>query len=270
MVVDAAGDAYVAGELDLYFSVVKFSGADGSETWRAEIDGTNTTFRIPQLAQSLALDASGNVIAAGHVNNAGTARDFAVVKLDAATGAELWRLTLDGGDGSPDIAYDVAVDASNDVIAAGKLELLGSDDDFTVVKIDGATGVVDGATSVVDGATSVVDGATRVVVVAASVEDVTGSSSTPIVGSQSAAASSSRSESRGSPTAPPRWRCRGRTPSPTEGPCTPSSTRGPPARDEYRKRRRIRKRTRTRKRLDSVPPPNHAPVSRRRRARSRF
>lgn len=141
VVVDAAGDAYVAGELDLYFSVVKFSGADGSEIWRAEIDGSNTTFRIPQLAQSLALDASGNVIAAGHVNNAGTARDFAVVKLDAATGAELWRLTLDGGDGSPDIAYDVAVDASNDVIAAGKLELLGSDDDFTVVKIDGATGV---------------------------------------------------------------------------------------------------------------------------------
>ncbi len=54
VVVDAAGDAYVAGELDLYFSVVKFSGADGSEIWRAEVDGTNTTFRIPQLAQSLA------------------------------------------------------------------------------------------------------------------------------------------------------------------------------------------------------------------------
>src|SRR5262249_59149193 len=85
-----------------------------------------------------------DVVAAGAVTERGRSRDFAVVKLDGATGAPRWRYTLDGGARSLDRAFAVALDRNADVLAAGYTRPHpGSiDSDFTVVKLTGATGDV--------------------------------------------------------------------------------------------------------------------------------
>lgn len=140
VVLDGLGDVFAAGEIDLAFTVIKLSGTTGAELWRLSLDGTNTSFRTVQLARTLALDGAGDVVAAGFLNNEATGRDFAVVKVAGDSGAELWRYDLDGGDGAPDQAIAVAVDAAGDVVAGGELEGSGVGNDFTVVKLAGTTG----------------------------------------------------------------------------------------------------------------------------------
>jgi hypothetical protein len=137
--VDAAGDVIAAGELGVDFSVIKFSGATGNEIWRRQIDGT-ATFETTEEAHAVAVDAAGDVFAAGFVSNTGTGRDLFVIKCNGATGNELWRKEIDGGDGGADRANAIAVDTSGDVIAAGRLATSANEDDFTVLKLAGASG----------------------------------------------------------------------------------------------------------------------------------
>jgi len=42
------------------------------------------------------VDAAGDVIAAGELQNTGTGIDFAVVKLSGSTGTEIWRRLING------------------------------------------------------------------------------------------------------------------------------------------------------------------------------
>ena len=91
-IADAAGDVIAAGSLynsdtDRDFAVVKFSGATGTELWRQEIDGTGSDWYYnSDLARAVAVDGSGDVIAAGFLNNDGNYSDFAVIKFSGATG----------------------------------------------------------------------------------------------------------------------------------------------------------------------------------------
>ena len=66
--------------------------------WRRVLDGTAGQ---ADLAVALAVDGSGDVIAAGTLAN-GTPHsprpDFAVVKLARATGTELWRAVFAAGE----------------------------------------------------------------------------------------------------------------------------------------------------------------------------
>jgi cysteine-rich repeat protein len=74
---------------------------------------------------------------------AGAQPDFGVIALDATTGGELWRYTVDGtaiGDADQDDAFAVAVDAAGDVLAVGRLSHSANDDDLIAVKLAGATG----------------------------------------------------------------------------------------------------------------------------------
>lgn len=154
--VDASDNVYAAGELDLFFTVIKYDGATGAELWRAQLDGTNTTFRTPQEASAMVLDSNGDVVAAGFLNNEGLGRDLTVAKFNGSTGAELWRLEVEGGEGLGDQAFAVAVDASDDVAVGGKLETLLTSDDFTVLKLAGGSGaelwrqVIDGTETASD------------------------------------------------------------------------------------------------------------------------
>jgi len=65
------------------FNVIKFAGADGAVLWRRDIDGANHS---TDLASAIALDGSGNVVAAGMTRN--TFDDFTVVKLRGADGTD--------------------------------------------------------------------------------------------------------------------------------------------------------------------------------------
>jgi outer membrane protein assembly factor BamB len=171
---DEAGDVIAAGTLwnwesDRDFTVIKLAGSNGAELWRAGLGGSEGT---QDEAYSVAIDKERDVIAAGYLRNTGTSGDFAVVKLLGSTGAELWRINLDGSASKADEAQSVTVDASGDVLAAGYLSNFGSSWDFVVAKLSGATGTelwrmeADGSSAKVDQASAVtVDGSSNVIAV---------------------------------------------------------------------------------------------------------
>jgi cysteine-rich repeat protein len=144
--VTPGGDVVAAGALGVpnpntgvaHFLVAKFSGADGTELWRYTLDGV--TVNRFNYASSLAVDAVGDVVAAGSVSNSGS--DFTVVKLAGATGTEVWRTEINGTNGptSGDQALAVGVDGAGDVIAGGSVENAVTSGDMFVIKLAGADG----------------------------------------------------------------------------------------------------------------------------------
>ncbi len=147
VVLDAGGNVIAAGftqntSSGLDFTVVKFLGTTGVELWRRVLDGNGTGggFNDFDSANAVAVDAAGNVVAAGFTSNGG-ASDFTVVKLASSTGAELWRQTINGDGNSADQAVGVVVDGAGDVVAAGPIvQNTGNLGGFTVVKFAGSTG----------------------------------------------------------------------------------------------------------------------------------
>jgi hypothetical protein len=144
VVVDAQGDAVVAGYTrnspgSADFSVFKLSGGSGAEVWRALLRGAVGGF---EYAQAVALNANGDVLAAGATHNFDASMsDFTVVKLRADTGIEVWHHLADGALGERSGANAVAIDANGDVAAAGiTTNYFPSLTDFTVVKIRGTDG----------------------------------------------------------------------------------------------------------------------------------
>jgi hypothetical protein len=139
--VDAAGNVVAAGAIrnsDTYQGmVVKLDGVSGAERWRQNITGTANSFAFKWV---VAVDAAGDVVAAGTITNTGTERDFTVVKLDGASGAERWRQVINGSANDFDSAQAVAVDAAGNVVAAGAITNIGTELDFTVIKFSGASG----------------------------------------------------------------------------------------------------------------------------------
>jgi hypothetical protein len=140
--VDAAGDVLVAGMTSNAgtggdFTVVKFSGSSGAERWRAVIDGTGTS---NDEARAVTVDAAGDAVAAGWTENRGSGLDVTVAKVAGASGAEVWRMALDGAAHRDDQAFAVSVDGVGDVLTAGVTSQSDTGGDFTVVKVAGANG----------------------------------------------------------------------------------------------------------------------------------
>ena len=143
VVVDFAGDLIAAGAMenvvgDTTFTVAKLSGIDGAELWRVGIDGSQPAFFGDQ-ARAVALDASGDVIAAGRLLDAQTSCDLFVVRLAASDGSELWRRVIDGT-GECDFADSLAV-SDGDVFVGGFLDS-GSALEGSVWKLAGSDGSV--------------------------------------------------------------------------------------------------------------------------------
>jgi outer membrane protein assembly factor BamB len=140
---DASGDVLVAGVTEVGVSdraltVVKLDGATGAELWRVEVS-PGTGFN--NSARSLVAAADGDALVAGLLDP----ETFLVLRLDGASGAEDWRFTegvfLPGSE-IVNIASSVVEDPGGDVVAAGAIEAGGDSNtaDFTVLKLDGATG----------------------------------------------------------------------------------------------------------------------------------
>ena len=159
VVVDGTGDVFAAGWVThattgVDFAVVKLAGTDGSILWSVHLDGTGGVggfFGIDR-ASRLALDSSGDVVVVGTLDRLFTGLDFAIVKLDGATGKVLWSYVVDGDDddvGSPhgDVAFDVAVDAAGSIAAVGAVRGKNSTShpvnyDWAVIKVS-ANGVLE-------------------------------------------------------------------------------------------------------------------------------
>src|SRR5690606_30883634 len=115
-----------------------------AEAWRWSLDTLSEEPR--QQANAVVRDGAGQIIAAGAVSTTDSS-DFTVVKLDAATGTEIWRSSIDGTSAGPvnlvahrDEAVAVTVDPDDDVIAVGNLVNETTGDDGFVVKLAGTTG----------------------------------------------------------------------------------------------------------------------------------
>jgi hypothetical protein len=142
---DGNGDVVAGGSIaDLTtgigdFTVVKLGGGSGAELWRARVVGSAPG----GLASALAVDAMGDVIAAGLVANGDltTRSEIAIVRFTGASGAELWRTVIGGNGNGFDHASAVALDAAGDVMVAGRLVQAATGPDFFVAKLSGATGV---------------------------------------------------------------------------------------------------------------------------------
>lgn len=95
--------------------VVKVSSRDGRILWRWQPEAGG----VPDgyLSQS-AIDVAGNVVAAGWQRIDGRTA-FLLVKLDGATGAQIWR--RDGADSSARAALDVAVDPAGNAFMTAKV-----------------------------------------------------------------------------------------------------------------------------------------------------
>jgi hypothetical protein len=123
--------------------VAKFSGATGEELWRQEINGTGAENYPLDIAEAVAVNDSGDVIAAGLIENEGNSeeiRDFAVIKFRGTDGQELWRREMNIGYDRNE-ALAVALDRIGNVAAAGFLDPPKDGHDFAVVKLNGADGV---------------------------------------------------------------------------------------------------------------------------------
>lgn len=135
--VDANDDVVASGVLNADGEVFKFDGATGAQSWRTTLVGTGAG----DDARRVVLNASGDVFVAGHLGNPTPVfSDFAVVRLDGASGAELWRQTTHGA--AKDTALDIALDPAGDPVVVGTLSSFGgaADDEFAVMKFDAATG----------------------------------------------------------------------------------------------------------------------------------
>jgi hypothetical protein len=137
VVVDGAGDVVAVGQAasvagDNQLTVVKLDGDDGSVLWSYGIDdaGGNT----------VALDSAGDVYVAGFSNYSMGETDFLVLRLAKATGAVVWRRDIAGSAVAFDLGSQIAVDGADDVIVVGSVDNVGAEDDWRVLKLDGATG----------------------------------------------------------------------------------------------------------------------------------
>jgi cysteine-rich repeat protein len=135
--------------------VVALSAA-GTEQWRYTLDGTAVGTTDLDEALSVAVDAAGDVVAAGAISNAATDDDLVVVKLDGTTGAEKWRRVVNGSNSNDDDASAVAIGASGEVLVVGSIRNSGSGRDLAVLSLDGTSGeerwrrLVDGAAGQAD------------------------------------------------------------------------------------------------------------------------
>ncbi|MBZ0136588.1 MAG: tandem-95 repeat protein [Planctomycetes bacterium] len=139
MVVDAAGNTYVTGRSrnnggrDDY-ATVKYD-ANGVQLWRALYNGPAN---LLDYGYAIALDGNGDVVVTGRSESAAGSWDFATVKYNGTTGAQVWASRY-GAPGVNDHARALAIDASNDVYVTG-YATIGGQRDFATVKYDGTTG----------------------------------------------------------------------------------------------------------------------------------
>jgi outer membrane protein assembly factor BamB len=138
------GDVLVAGTVDSSsyidgrFAALLVDPSSGTERWRVVLEGNDDG--DVDAGSAVAADGRGGVFAAGMVVNRGSRDDGVVVKLAAASGAELWRAIENETVSDLDEAAAVALDPRGDAVAVGTLGTVEGGRDLAVVKLAGATG----------------------------------------------------------------------------------------------------------------------------------
>lgn len=127
----AAGSAIVT---------IKYNAA-GTQQWVHTFNGTVATGN--DLPVAVLTDANNDVFVAGTAVNTGTSNDLVVVKINGATGAQIWATPINGGASGfhDDAAFGLVLDAAGNPVVTGRLDNFSSAD-FAAVKLDNVTGGV--------------------------------------------------------------------------------------------------------------------------------
>jgi hypothetical protein len=118
------------------FFVAKLE-AIGAIDWDTVVPGRTGGI---SLANDVAFDPNGDIIAGGHIENLNTSRGFAVAKLNQTDGSVAWSRTFSGPNNASGAVNRLRVDTSGDVVAVGRLTGEGGGSSFYVQKLLGDTG----------------------------------------------------------------------------------------------------------------------------------
>ncbi len=138
----ADGAVFVAGSRRIggvTQSVVAKWDAAGTPSWTTTFSPDAATASI---ATSLVLDGAGDVLAGGSISTSESAGDWAVAKVNGATGDLAWVRRGHGIDGvGVNAVASVAVDGGDHVAAAGYGTAANGSLEFLILRLNGATGV---------------------------------------------------------------------------------------------------------------------------------
>ncbi len=142
MFVDAVGNIYVTGSsynsVSGYDIITRKYDNAGGVLWTATFNGSGNATDV---ANALAVDASGNVFVTGYSYRSGTNFDITTIKYTSA-GAQSWQNYSGLGSSSFDEGKDIAIDSNNDVIVVGGIQnTAGTNTDFRTIKYTNAGGV---------------------------------------------------------------------------------------------------------------------------------
>lgn|GEM_PF-741032 len=140
LVIDNSGNIYICAakntgsNLDYY--VAKYA-SNGSLIWQQTYNGTGNGDDMPS---AITIDATGNVFVTGSSLGLGFYNtDFATIKYNNS-GVQQW-VKIYNYVGLPEVASDIALDNSGNVIICGASASSISNSDFTIVKYNKNTGV---------------------------------------------------------------------------------------------------------------------------------
>jgi hypothetical protein len=140
IVLDNAGNVYVTGYSRNGITLgtedyvtVKYNSA-GTQQWVARF---NSVADDKDCANSLAVDAAGNVYVTGESWGIGTYCDYATVKFNSA-GVQQWVQRYNGPASYWDVAYSIALDYSGNLYVTGYSGGNGTSDDYATIKYNSA------------------------------------------------------------------------------------------------------------------------------------
>jgi hypothetical protein len=130
---DVSGNIYVTGRSmgsgsNLDYATIKYNSA-GQQQWAARYNGPANFIDI---ANAIAVDASGNVYVTGLSTGTLSLSDYATIKYNSS-GQELWVARYNGPSNGTDEAFSIAVDGAGNVYVTGQ-SLSSTNYDYATVK----------------------------------------------------------------------------------------------------------------------------------------